>query len=334
MNGIELSSLTEDLHKVSLGNNQTPGVEIVDAEKRLSDWIKSIGESKYYEDDNLLDIVHRLPSKAFGEFTFDELCKFKHSLHDSCTSMSSSVEELFNDIPQYEVIRKINSSMWRWGYEVGTWNEVVDTYDSLRNFSLNFGPDFDIRLDYTTWYNQYGRSKYSRTYLDGIFAFLVYYKKKHVMTIGFSVIKGKRLLLQQVQLVKRFGNRFLYKLPKNYLEFVLDQFKTHFPHHQLFIVDGCSLIRKTIIGYMIPLKRERRKCAEYLECIIKAKDTESRKLFIGLYDRCLTVSHALEEDVVHLIRDRSRIKSFYNNVGKFTLGYPMHVSGLKHHQIA
>src|SRR3546814_1923886 len=69
--------------------------------------------------------------------------------------------------------------------------------------------------------------KHSRTPLDGVFAYLVQYKGEHVMTLGFSLINDRQILLQQVQLKNRTGNRWLFRFPENRLEFIIDRSEEH-----------------------------------------------------------------------------------------------------------
>src|SRR3546814_4012996 len=82
--------------------------------------------------------------------------------------------------------------------------------------------------------------KHSRTPLDGVFAYLVQYKGEHVMTLGFSIINDRQILLQQVQLKNRTGNRWLFRFPENRLEFIIDKFRSAFRGYRIHIVDGKS----------------------------------------------------------------------------------------------
>lgn len=221
--------------------------------------------------------------------------------------MDTSVDKLFETSARHEVVRKIQSSMWRWGVGKGTWNEVVEAYDNLRHFSFG-ARDFEVRLDHTTSYNEYGRGKYSRVYLDGVFAYLVYYKRKHVMTVGFSVQENRNLLVQQVQSANRSGNRWLYRLPQNRLEFVIELFKQNFPKYQLWLIDGSSLVEKTLADYRSSLQSAQR-----------SQRTEAEL--------------ALKEKIEHLKADKARLVAFYANVGQFRLGSSKKVRGLIHHRV-
>ncbi|MDE2001877.1 MAG: hypothetical protein KGI60_04930, partial [Patescibacteria group bacterium] len=190
MKGLQLRSLSGELEKVPEEFAEKPVQTIPDIEAKFGKRITYRGEG-CEKRSKILKNYHDFPLGAFVNFSFDELCKFWHS---TICSMNESVDVLFTKNARYEIVRKIGSSMWRWGCRKGTWNEVVDAYNGISNFSLDLGPDFEIRLDYTTYYNECGRAKFSRIFLDGVFAYLVYYRGEHVMTIGFSIAEGRKLL--------------------------------------------------------------------------------------------------------------------------------------------
>jgi hypothetical protein len=222
--------------------------------------------------------------------------------------MDRSVVDLFESSAQHEIVWKIKNSMWRWGLSKGTWNEVVEAYNRLRHFSFD-RPDFELRLDHTTYYNEYGYGKYSRVYLDGVFAYLVYYKRKHVMTIGFSIQEKKQILIQQVQTTARKGNRWLYQLPSNRLEFVVELFQKNFPGYRLWVIDGSSLAEKTIADYRRGLQGAER---------------------WGDAEEIL----AFKTKIEHLETDKSRLNALYKNTGRFCLGSSKSVNGILHHELA
>jgi hypothetical protein len=214
--------------------------------------------------------------------------------------MDRTVEMIFETQPNYEVVRKIKSSWWRWGYGKGDWNELVDVYNGIRLFTFGSLPEFTVCLDYTTGYNPYGYSKFSETYIDGIFAFLVYYRGEHVMTIGFSVMENHRLLVQQVQLKKVKGNRFLYRLPKHYLEYVLDLFSHVFPRFTLYIIDGESLAKRLLADY---------------------QNAQS------LHIERTTAKHQ------HLRAEAPRLQQLYSGCGQYRLGHKLTVNQLLYRRL-
>lgn len=150
--------------------------------------------------------------------------------------INKKFEKNFN----YEIIRKLSNSMWRWemSYKsITSWNTIVDAYNCIRSVKID---NFDITLDYTTSCNEKGYSKFSRTYLDGVFAFLIHYNGEHVMTIGFTVLSNHRILINQVQLVKKHGNRFLFKMG-NRIEWSIDLFHTFFKNFNIYLIKGIDL---------------------------------------------------------------------------------------------
>jgi len=329
MKGIDQSVLIGELHKVPLPHQKNPAKTIVNVLEKLPLRRTSVSPEKdvaaFFED------YHRLPLEVFEKFSFDEVCKLKHS---SSHYMYKTFENLFEQIANYEVVRKIQSSIWRWGYQQGTWNEIVDTYNNIRRFSLDLGPDFEIRLDYSAGFNECGRSKYSRTFLDGVFAFLVYYKKKHVMTIGFSVTKGRRILIQQVQLAHRTRNRFLYKFPTNRMEFVINQFLTYFPKYKLSVVDGQTLIQKNMSSLVAALQSENRLITSAKENL-PFLDKEGRIQENKHIHRCMYIQNKINEHLAHMKSDQERIEKFYGNTGSFILtSSSFKANQLDHYQVA
>ena len=189
MEGLVLDSFKGELGKVADEFALNPALTIANIEQKLAKIANYL--DAYFDEFDFLKNYTDLPFKAFAEFSFEDICKLRFS---ASTMMHSTVEKTFEENVNYELFRKIKSSWWRWGVGKGTWNELVDVYNGIRNFSLDLPEEFEIRLDYTTGYNPQGGSKFSYTYLDGVFGFLVHYHGKHVMTIGFSVIDRKSVV--------------------------------------------------------------------------------------------------------------------------------------------
>jgi hypothetical protein len=312
--GISLSILRDDLKKVSKEHDEKPAAAIVDIDKKIGPLLPYLTEQ--YDDFNFLEHYYRLSLKMLTRFSFDELCKLKYS---TFFCMEQSVDRLFEDDPRYEVVRKIENSMWRWGMNKGTWSEVVDAYENIRHFTFVDDPDFTLRLDHTTGCNEFGRSNYARVFIDGVFAFLVYYKGEHVMTIGFTLMAGRRLLIQQVQSAKRSGNRYLFKLPQNRLEMVIGLFRQHFPGYELSVVGGKALVAKTLADYTRSLERAKEHSARYRVALITKHGPERED-----YERYL--AHSEEEiayfkaAIAHLEEDKPRLMRFYSDTGRYALG--------------
>lgn len=315
MIGLQLKSLTGELYKVPAHLSCVPARTIKGIEEKLGPWkARMLEEQGRF---SFFDEYHRLPLKAFATFSFDELCKLHYC---PPATMDKSVRELFESDPRYEIVEKIKSSMWRWSYRGRVWNEVVDFYDRLRKFSL--GDNFRVRLDHTTYHNEFGYSKYGRIYLDGVFGYLVYFKEEHILTIGFSVLAGKKILLQQVQSAQRRGNRSLFKLPRNRVEFVIERFMQNFDGYELFIVDGRSLVHKTLKSYNKVLATNEKLISRY------ADDPSNRQ-------KCIGEREQIENAISHLQFDLERIADFYRNTGRFAIkNEQISANGLIHHKVS
>ena len=256
------------------------------------------------------ELVRRLPAKVFQKkFTFDQLCKTRYG---QLFTMDSSVEELFRNDPEYHIVQKIQNSMWRWGCGNGVWNELVDAYNGLRSFSIQ-RPDFDVRLDFTTGYNERGYSQEARVYLDGVFGILIYYKGEHVLTLGFSFMKGRHLLVQQIQLAKRKGNRFLFKIPANRVEFLLQRLSVAFPRHKLCMVDGLDICKTNLCSYRNGLDQVMARSS------LDGHDLEEKQ--------------ALELSIAHLTADTSRLVELYANTGSFKRESVIKVNSIRHYTL-
>jgi len=123
-------------------------------------------------------------------------------------------------------------------------------------------------LDWTRGFNQYGWSKYTRiyssegkfsdlvseakydrVYLDGKLGYIITYRGKPALTIGFCISNDKNLLITQIQLMKKRGNRWLYRLPYGYFDYVLLKLQETFPDFTLWLVEGLSLADKVKKAY-------------------------------------------------------------------------------------
>jgi len=316
--------------KVPVHLNRAPA-RAFDLARRLGDGVVRWARERY-GDDKPFDIAvvsHRIPMDIYEGLSVDELCKIHHS---TMMMMDSSVDEVFKEQPRYEIYRKITSSAWRWGTGRLKWNEVVDTYEGIRAFGMGH-PDFEVTLDHTTWFNECGYSKYSRTFLDGAFGYLVHYRGRHVMTIGFSVMANRRLLIQQVQLKSRRGNRWLFKLPSNYLEHVIDRFRESFPRHRLFVVDGGDVIGKSLSDYAAGLESAERRLERAGRRLASAAPGDEA-------DYREDVARAAEEIeaqrgcIAHAEASRPRIAAFYAATGRYGRGRTVRANRLTHYELS
>jgi len=218
--------------------------------------------------------------------------------------------------------------MWRWGWRDAGWNEIVDGYNAVRSFDIGH-PDFEVRLDYTNGYNERGWAKHSETYLDSVLAYLVYYRGKHVMTLGFSILGSHRLAIQQVQLTQRKGNRFLYRLPANYVEFFVSRFAAAFPGYTLFMADGEDVARFSLDQYKAGLK----KALTELARVRKIKKSERTEWDIMALECNLERKERGEIKVQHLTEELPRIKAMYANTGRYHQGEVLVSNDRRHYRL-
>lgn len=271
----------------------------------------------------------RIPMNLYRSLSLDELCKVRFS----CTfMMQRCVEDAFEAEPRLAIYQKIVNGMWRWGCGRPTWNEIVDAYDAIRGFDMGI-PGFEVTLDHTTSTNESGCGEHSRTYLDGVFGYLVHYRGEHVMTLGFSIMEGRRVLLQQVQLKSRRGNRWLFRLPRNYLEHVIDRFRDSFPGHGLFLVDGHDVIGRSLSSYRSELARAEEFQAETEQRLRKAADQDTAYYERRMVSRAAEIER-LRKAVAHAEPEVERLGAFYASTGRYRRGEAVTVNRLRHYAIA
>lgn len=319
MLGVSLSFYKENLKFVPVHQNSKPMNSFL-LESVVKEEAKQYIEDYMDPDKPFEETINRLPLSMY-DATLEQLSKIRLS---SIFTMCKTVEDLFRENPKYRIVYKIQSSMWRWGHREAQWNELVHAYNSIRRFSLD-REGFSVRLDYTTSVNKCGNSEYSRTYLDGVFAYLVYYKGRHVMTLGFSIVAGKKLLIQQIQLKQPHGNRWLFKLPPNYTEYVIRCFEKAFPNYRLYIVEGASLVDKYLEDYMDHYKYADNKCASH-------SDRAEKRDVYDLYNR---ERNYYRDKILHVKNDTGRISRLYNNTGSYEKlnKPPLRLNGMNHYQI-
>ncbi len=156
--------------------------------------------------------------------------------------------------------KKVQSSFWRYGMGGRDYNHVIAMYEQLRTFDFGV-PGFEVRLDHASYFNERGLAWFHRCmpemqddpkratlYIDGAFAYCVYLKGVHVLTIGFSLCDDG-VLLQQVQLREKKGNRWLYKLPEPLLEHVIGRMRETFPEERLLLIDGVAAAQRIRRAY-------------------------------------------------------------------------------------
>ena len=320
--GIALDSYAEPLKRVAVHLDRKPVLSF-DAADRIGPHARAYAQAHYGTQRPFLEVLHDLPMHALARLSADELCKVRHS---SMVMMDASVERAFEERPVLNLVRKIGSSMWRWGCRRALWNETVDAYDGIRAFDIGL-PGFTTTLDFTTGYNPRGYSEFSRTFLDGVFGFLIHHEGRHVMTVGFSLSTGRSLLLQQVQLTQRRGNRWLYRLPTGRMEFVVDRLRAAFPRHRIMVADGGSVAEVNLGSYRNGIAETGKRLERNRQRPPRPDDAD--------YIAGLEADHAeMVARHSHLLAEAPRIAAFYRDTGRHIQGRCRSVNGVKHYMLA
>lgn len=175
-------------------------------------------------------------------FTFEELMKLRHG-----EVVMSEFGEWFD--AHHPFLRKIIFAHWHYGCD-NDWNMLVRHLDGFRRISIDL-PDFEVRVAYTRSINQCAwawAEGLRDLYLDASFGLLLYYKGEHVLTVGF-VPCSYGVLVAQAQLRQKKGNRFLFKLPKHYLDIGLNILARAFPGEPMWLIKGESSVEATRRNY-------------------------------------------------------------------------------------
>lgn len=241
--GIDLTApaLNHQLAYVNNDERVNPFVDV--GTHRLGDIDKSLLDVRYGDYFKWKEHWYDLPANVMrARFSLDEQCKI---IHNSC--IMSELGQFLEKEPEFRMLYKVRNALWHWSHGQSNYNLFVYWYTSLKRF--NFGlADTEVKFDYTTYFNRKGYSWHSRTYIDSPFAYLVYYKGKHVLTISFAP-SCEGLLINQVQLKEKKGNRWLYKLPCHVIDYAIERMAEAFHDCPLWFVDGKSLAAKMPLNY-------------------------------------------------------------------------------------
>lgn len=183
-----------------------------------------------------------IPAELLMEvFTFEECLRLRHG---SC--IESRFGRWFDEAHPF--LRKIMFAHWH--YSAGQdWNCFVDHLEAFKRLRIDI-PDFEVRVIYTRTINTCAwawAENLRDLYLDASFGLLLYHKGEHVLTVGFAPSE-RGVLVAQAQLRQKKGNRFLYKLPKHYLDIALDILRDAFGDC-LWLVTGESTVDAILKAY-------------------------------------------------------------------------------------
>lgn len=236
----------------------------------------------------------RMPvAKLLQVFTPEELVRLHYG-----TPFMSEVSRWLEKDPARRIAWKAGNSLWRWSY-VRDFNLMGAFYNALKGFS--FGEGFEVRLDSTVGSNMRGYPVFHRrVYLDGIFGFIVYRRGEPVLVIGFSMTP-RGVIIQQVQLLKKRGNRWLYKLPEHHFSYSVRRMLECFGDLGVHLIDGRDLTRAIRASYangggpgLETLKRVRSLYERPLSGIIRGEAFQANGLaYYRLEPECLTARRSV-----------------------------------------
>jgi hypothetical protein len=322
--GIPLSTFVGDLHPVAPEFDADPMASF-DVMERLGPKVRRYAEALGFENPTFKDVDSQLPLKAFANLTYDETAKMHHS---STRYLAADLRERYEHGHAWSVLDKIDCSAWKWGSEKLHWNEKVACYDGIRRFDL--GVDgFTANLDHTTGWNRRGATRHSRVFLDGVFGFLIHHKGRHVMTVGFSFVGGRTLLVQQIQLKERRGNRWLFSFPKNRVEHLVSRFAEAFPTHRILLIDGGDVARHNLASYREGLKEGR----EWLARCKRTAKLEPTKHNLAQVEEHVEGLVLHQAKIDHIEADVDRLDALYADSGRFVRGKTVEFDGLRHHEM-
>lgn len=169
------------------------------------------------------------------------------------------LDEFIDGIPSLKLMKKIKLSNWHTRFHTFGWSAIKKLHHKITSINLGLGEDFEIRLDWTTGCNKCGYSEFTRTFLDGELAYVIYHKDEHVLTLSFDTYtSGDKVCVRfnQLQAVKRKGNRCLFKINKgNYFSYLLEKFHNHFADIEVHQLDPMVTINKSLETYKNSVER-------------------------------------------------------------------------------
>lgn len=282
-------------------------------------------DARDYIQENLIasedvnDQIHDLPAQYWLTRTPSEYWKARHS---ATYAFCPDQARLIARDPRCALIDKIISSHWRNGLYKPSWEEIEDCYSAISSFDLGID-GFEIRLDHATGYKPCGRAFHELIHLDGALAYHVLHKGERVMTIGFSLVKGRRVLIQQVQLASKRGNRWLYRFPKNRIEFILERFCAAFPRHKIHLIDAKDLCDSIAAIYQSNIDR----IEKTISISVIGSESQATR---DLQDR----ADAQRQKLAWFNEDRKRLEAFYKNTGRFAAVEAVTFRDARHHRMA
>lgn len=235
------------------------GINIKELDYNLKYYILSYKEAKKSFEkksnfNNIEEFIKILPIEVlYKKFKTSEIAKIRSSFIYSC---DKRYDFYFNNNPTLWLQKKISLSFHHTGYNTD-WNTTVKAYNKVKSFNLGIH-DLTLEIDTSSYYNSMGYSRFTRTFLDGEIAFIIKYKDQHVLTISFNFYKNKNnpsIEVCQIQCKNKKGNRFLYKFPYNYVDYILDRMYEHFEGFTFYLIKPELLKKRIKNDYETQLER-------------------------------------------------------------------------------
>lgn len=246
--GIQPTLIPYDLKPHLVGEGKTISDKVSNKEERFLALVREWDTDAYDEwefsnthklwENHWRYTSYELLSKAFS---FEELCMLWRG-----SSIESHLSRYIEG--NHPFLAKVENSLYRFGYSKD-WNKLVRGVDGICRLGFLGLEGFEVRITYSAKWRTHGYSEHVRElYLDAPFGLLVYYQGKHVLTVGFA-LADEGVLISQVQLRSKKGNRFLYKLPEPLLDIVLKVFRQAFGRQALWLIEGTSAVSAVKLSY-------------------------------------------------------------------------------------
>lgn len=174
-----------------------------------------------------------LPEEAFDVLSDVEKVELWFSV-----GVATRLEDRLRKEPSFALIERVRRCLCYYGVK-DDWNILVPFYHSIMTFNFN-EPDFSSFIDFPWAQQGFGTGNYSKRWLDGGFAYILYYKSTEVGRIGFSVSRHG-LFIQQAQANQVKGNRWMYRLGGRFLDVAVRKLADHFKC-AAWIVDGTTQV--------------------------------------------------------------------------------------------
>lgn len=180
-----------------------------------------------------VDIIGRVPVEILDDvFSISEIVHMW-----SAQVVRSRISDHIDG--HHPLLEKLRHTAWHFTNDGPMYNVIVSAWRGLQRTAW---PGGDIRIAYVSKYREDGWAEDIEhdVWIDNDLAALVHINGEHVLTVGFGV-GNEGVFLSQVQLRKKRGNRWLYRLGQHYLDATIDMLAKAFGM-PVWLVDGDSAV--------------------------------------------------------------------------------------------